>query len=103
MDTEKEYFTVALKTGPFLEYIKMRAKMGCPFLLGKDIDSGLITAVARWLGFSKGHMSQVMHALEDPARYPEIRVSGTFIATTCKKLGITFDEIFTIIQIEREV
>ena len=94
-EVSKEYYTVILKAKSLKAYITMRLSNG-------NLTFKTLTSVARWLGFSKGHMSQVMYALECPQKYPDIRVSGTFIATVMKKTGLMFDELFTIVPVDHD-
>lgn len=80
---------VILKWKAFRLYCRMRKRMGSP-------DFKNDTAIADFLGYSKGMISQVLTASQDPEKYPSFRISSEFVATVLFKTGARFDEFFEI-------
>lgn len=53
-------------------------------------------AIADFLGYSKGMISQILSASKSPIKFPNFHVSSEFIATVLFKTGARFDEFFDI-------
>ena len=84
-----QYAKIRLKWKAFRFYCRMRKRMGSP-------DFKNDSAIANFLGYSKGMISQILTATKDPGKYPNFHISSEFIATVLFKTGARFDELFEI-------
>lgn len=84
-----QYAKIRLKWKAFRFYCRMRKRMGSP-------DFKNDSAIANFLGYSKGMISQILTATKDPEKYPHFHISSEFVATVLFKTGARFDELFEI-------
>lgn len=86
-----KYAKIQLKWKAFRFYCRMRKRMGSP-------DFKNDSAIANFLGYSKGLISQILQASQLPEKYPKFHLSSEFVATVLFKTGARFDEFFNIVE-----
>lgn len=87
------YANVVLKVKEFKQYCEVRKTLGNSHFQND-------TAVAKFLGYSKGQLSQIFHALDEPEKIAEVGVSGKFVATLMMKTNTSFSEFFQVVPVK---